>query len=225
MGLDLISRSKSRRKLSTRLWLMHSPMPVLILFLLVAFVLPSLACSCADLDEGIEPPYKPETPTQYTAETAAVEVYVPLDEAGNVVPGDGPYAYYATTKLVYVLRFWDVGSRTTGYEKATISRVYTPISIGELHPDLEAGLSAAEQSAIFSRTSFPTSEVPLHELTFDGGRRGLFSGTNSVTGAQITGHLEWENDKFDIGAVHVIFTEGIQQDYIVLGEEVFFNWP
>ena len=84
---------------------MHSPMPVLVLFLLVAFVLPSLACSCADLDEDIEPPYKPETPTQYTAKTAAVEVYVPLDEAGNVVPGDGPYAYYATAKLVYVLRF------------------------------------------------------------------------------------------------------------------------
>ncbi|NLN70238.1 MAG: hypothetical protein GX142_05575 [Chloroflexi bacterium] len=67
--------------------------------------------------------------------------------------------------------------------------------------------------------------VQVRELSFSGGPTGIFLGTNETTGEQIVGHLEWEDNKYQIGTVHVIFTDGIRQDYIVLGEKVFYDWP
>lgn len=212
----------ANRKLSR-----HSPILWVTFLALVALIFATPACGRCSPWKGDRPVelWKPDKATLYTAETAPVEVYVPLDEAGNVITGDGPYAYYATARLVYVLRFYDVGSMMEGYGEATISRVYTPIGIGELHPDLEDSLSSAEQSAILARTAFPTTEEPLRELSFTGGPEGTFYGTNETTSKQIRGHLEWKDKKYQIGTVRVIFTEGIQQEYIVLGEEVFYNWP
>ncbi len=199
----------------------HSAIKVIAFFLLIAFVLPALACSYGKE----EPAWVPENPKQYTAETTPVDVYVLVDSSGNVVDFDEPYAYGTTAKLTYVLRFWDAGILLPGYEKATISRVYTPFRISAIKQEIEAGLSEAEKAEIYARTSFPSTEVPLHELTFNGVTDGHFYGTNSETGNQIIGFLKWEDNERQMGAVHVIFTEDIQQDYVVLGEEVFFNWP
>jgi len=87
------------------------------------------------------------------------------------------------------------------------------------------GLSEAEKTEINARTSFPSTEIPLHELEFRGVFDGHFYGTNSETGKNIIGYLKWEDNERQMGAVHVIFTEDIKQDYLVQGEEVFFNWP
>lgn len=215
MDQDPTSRKASRR----------SPILRVTFLFLVTFIFVALAYACSRPPVEREGRWKPEKATLYTAETAPVEVYVPLDKAGNVIAGDDPYAYYATAQLVYVLRFYDVGTMMAGYGDATISQVYTPISIGELHPDLEDTLSSAEQSAILARTAFPTTELPLRELSYSGGPDGFFYGTNETTGKDIRGGLRWEDQKYQIGTVRVIFTEGIQQEYIILGEEVFYNWP
>jgi len=194
---------------------------VVCLFLVAIFLLPSLACFPRKEDSFIVP----ENPKQYTAETAPVDVYVLVDSAGNMVDFGGPYAYGTNAKLRYVLRFWDVGSLMPGYEKATISRVYTPYQVMGINKEIEMGLSEAQKTEIYARTSFPSTEVPLHELEFLGVPVGDFYGTNSETGKDIRGYLKWEDDQWKMGAVHVIFTEDIKQDYLVLGEEVFFNWP
>jgi hypothetical protein len=52
-----------------------------ILLMVAALVFSALACNLGEE----EPLWTPETPKQYTAETAPVEVYVLIDEAGNVV--------------------------------------------------------------------------------------------------------------------------------------------
>ena len=95
-------------------------LPLLLLFLVLAF--PALAC---DLGKE-EPAGQPENPREYTAETTPVEVYVLIDEAGNVVDFESPYTYGVTASLRYVLRFWDVGIRMDGYGAATIYRVLHP---------------------------------------------------------------------------------------------------
>ena len=197
------------------------PFLVVCLFIFVIFLLPSLAC----FPRKEEPDWVPENPKQYTAETEPVDVYVLVDSAGNVVDFGGPYAYGTNAKLRYVLRFWDVGFLVPGYEKATISWVYTPYQVMGINKDVEAGLSEAEKAEVYARTSFPSTEVLLHELTFNGVSDGHFYGTNSETGKNIVGYLKWEDNERQMGAVHVIFTEDIKQDYLVLGEEVFFNWP
>ena len=199
----------------------HSTIKVVCSFLLFIFILPALACKQPEE----EAPWAPENPKQYTAETAPVEVYVAIDSAGNVVDFDGPVAYYAVAKLKYVLCFWDVGNRMDGYNEATISRVYTPLKISEISDDLEDQLSADQIAEIYARTSFPSTEVPLHKLSFTGGPFGDFLGENSETGETILGHIQWENENYELGGAHVIFVEGIRQDYLILGEELFYNWP
>jgi hypothetical protein len=184
-------------------------------------VLPSLAC----FPRQEEPAWVPENPKQYTAETEPVDVYILVDSAGNMVDFGGPYAYGTNAKLRYVLRFWDVGQLMPGYEKATISKVYTPFQITGINQEIEAGLSEAQKADIYARTSFPSTEVPYQELNFNGVSNGDFWGTNSETGNNIFGYLKWEITERKMGDVHVIFYEDIQQDYLVLGEEVFFNWP
>jgi hypothetical protein len=190
------------------------PFVLLIGMLLV----PALAC---DLGKE-EPLWVPENPKQYTAEVAPVEVYVLIDEAGNVVDFESPYAYGVTASLRYVLRFWDVGHRMEGYGAATIYRAYTPLRITGINADVEAGLSEAQKADIYARTSFPTTEVKLHELTFSGGPEGTFIGTNSETGKPIYGHMDWREKEWEM---HVVFTEDIKQDYLVIDEEPFYNWP
>lgn len=193
----------------------------LILWLaLMVLLLPALACQMPTE----EPLWTPEAPRQYTAEVQTVyEVYVLVDEAGNVVPFEGPYAYGVTANMRYVLRFWDVGQRgADGYEAAAIYRVYTPISVSGINDDIEDGLSNEQIADIYARTSFPTTEVKLHDLVFEGGPRGHFWGTNSETGKPINGYLEWREDAWEM---HAVFYEDIKQDYLVLGEEVFYNWP
>ncbi len=185
---------------------------------LAGFILPALGCALPTE----EPLWTPETPKQYTAEVQTVyEVYVLVDEAGNVVPFESPYAYGVTANMRYVLRFWDVGQRgAEGYDAAAIYRVYTPIRVEGIHN--ESDYTAEEQAAIYARTSFPTTEVKLHDLVFEGGPRGHFWGTNSETGKPINGYLEWREDAWEM---HAVFYEDIKQDYLVLGEEVFYNWP
>ena len=188
------------------------------LLLIVVLLLPALAC---DLGKE-EPAWVPENPKEYTAETTPVEVYVLIDEAGNVVDFESPYSYGVTASLRYVLRFWDVGIRMGGYGGATIYRAYTPMRITGIQTDIEQGLSEAQKADIYARTSFPTTEVKLHDLEFSGGPEGTFMGTNSETGKPIYGHMDWREDVWEM---HVVFTEDIQQDYLVLGEEPFYNWP
>ena len=193
----------------------NPPLPLVLL--IIALILPALAC---DLGKE-EPMWTPETPKQYTAETTPVEVYVLIDKAGNVVDFESPYAYGVTASLKYVLRFWDVGQRgTEGDDKATISRVYTPLRITGIHN--ESDYTAEEQAAIYARTSFPSTEVKLHDLVFEGGPQGHFWGTNSETGKPINGYLEWREKEWEM---HAVFYEDIQQDYLVQGEEPFYNWP
>jgi hypothetical protein len=193
---------------SNRLWLA-----------LAALVLAALACN---LGEEV-PPWTPENPRQYTAEIqTASEVYVLVDEAGNVVDFDQPYAYGVNATLRYVLRFWDVGKRMEGYGTAAIYRLYTPLRVTGINQQVEEGLSEAQKADIYARTAFPTTEVKLHDLEFSGGPEGTFIGTNYETGKPIYGHMEWREKEWEM---HVVFTEDIKQDYLVLGEEPFYNWP
>ena len=190
---------------STKKWL-----PLFLM--LSVLLLPALAC-----DLGKETPlWVPENPKQYTAEVQpGVEVYVLVDEAGNVVDFDGPYAYGVTAEMRYVLRFWDVGNRMEGYGAATIYKLYTPILVTGINDDIEEGMSEAQKTDIYARTSFPTTEVVWTELAFSGGPEGAFVGTNPDTGNAIYGHMEWREKEWEM---HVVFTEDIKQDYLVLGE-------
>jgi len=195
----------------------HQPIPLFLLAVLV-LVFATLAC---DLSSSNEPLWTPENPRQYTAEVQTVfEVYVLIDEASNVVDFGGPYAYGVTAQMRYVLRFWDVGQRMPGYEAAAIYRLYTPIRVTGIHNESE--YTPEEAAAIYARTNFPTTEVKLHDLVFEGGPQGHFWGTNSETGQPINGYLEWREKEWEM---HAVFYEDIQQDYLVLGEEPFYNWP
>lgn len=185
----------------------------------VVFWMVALSCNFGEP----EPLYTPEKPTEYSAEVQTVaEVYVLIDEAGNVVDFDEPYAYGVNANLRYVLRFWDVGIRLEGHGTATISRVYTPLRITAINKDLEEKLSEDQKSDAYGRTTFPTTEIKLHELTFSGGPEGTFIGTNSETGKPIYGHMEWREKEWEM---HVVFTEDIKQDYLVIADEPFYNWP
>ena len=197
-------------------YLPRKPQANPLLAFIVVLLFASLACN---LEE--RPPWTPENPRQYTAEVQTVsEVYVLVDKAGNVVDFDSEYAYGANANLRYVLRFWDVGNRMEGYSAAAIYRIYTPIRVTGIHN--ESDYTAEEKAAIYARSSFPTTEVKLHDLAFSGGPDGTFIGTNSETGKAIYGHLEWREKEWEM---HAVFTEDIQQDYLVLGEEPFYNWP
>jgi len=190
------------------------------LIFLAMLILSALACN---LSPNEEPPWTPENPRQYTAETTAVDVYVLLDQEGNVVDFGQPYAYGANAHLRYVLRFWDVGSRMPGeYGNATISKVYTPFQITGIQSDLEASLTDAEKADIYARTTFPATETHYADLEFNGGPQGHFFGAHPETGADIFGHMDWREKEWEM---HVVFDKGIQQDYLVQGEEPFYNWP
>jgi hypothetical protein len=186
---------------------------------LAALALATLACNFGEP----EPLYTPEKPTQYTAEVQPpTEVYVLIDETGSVVDFGGPYAYGATASMRYVLTFWDVGNRVDGYGTATIARVYTPLRITGINKDFEDKLTAEQEADVYARTTFPTTEIKLHELEFNGGPQGTFLGTNSETGKMILGHMDWREKEWEM---HAVFTEDIQQDYLVIAEEPFYNWP
>jgi hypothetical protein len=190
--------------------------------LITVLLLPALACNLGKE----EPLWTPETPKQYTAETMPVEVYVLIDKAGNVVDFESPYAYGVTAKLRYVLRFWDVGGRgAAGYEAATIHKAYTPIRVTGIHNESE--YTPEEQAAIYARTSFPTTEVKWADLIFSGGPQGNFGGDNPDTGGDIFGYMDWREKEWEM---HVCFyydvdKSGCLQDYLVQGEEPFYNWP
>ena len=176
-------------------------------------------CTCYS-EESL--PWTPEAPRQYTAEVAPVEVYVLIDEAGNVVDFESPYAYGVTAEMRYVLRFWDVGKLMEGYGAAAIYKVYQPIRITAIQSDLEAGMSDAQKSEAYARTSFPTTEEKRMDLSFSGGPTGTFIGTNPDTGKPVYGHMDWREKEWEM---HVVFTEDIKQDYLVIGDEPFYNWP
>jgi hypothetical protein len=190
-----------------------------LLLLTAVLLFPALACNIGER----EPLWTPEVPKQYTAETSPVEVYVLIDEAGNVVDFGGSYAYGVNANLRYVLRFWDIGSRgSENYKTATIYKAYTPIRITAINSDLEEDLSEEQKEDIYARTTFPTTEVRWAELDFTGGPQGNFEGINPDTGKKIIGNMDWREKEWEM---HVVFTEDIQQDYLVLGEEPFYNWP
>ncbi|MCI0519603.1 MAG: hypothetical protein L0Z70_05030 [Chloroflexi bacterium] len=188
---------------------------------MVGFALVTSALACR-LGEP-ETPWTPENPREYTAEVRpATEVYVVLDEAGAVVDFDGPYAYAGNAQMRYVLRFWDVGALRDGYGAATISRVYTPLQITGINDDLEETLSEEQKTNIYARVSFPATEVKLHDLNFSGGPEGYFLGTNSETGEEIWGYMDWREKEWEM---HIVFTRDIKQDYVVIDDEPFYNWP
>lgn len=157
----------------------------------------------------------PADASQMVAEEQTVhEIGIHVDESGQVKPEGGPY--FADTNLRYVLRFWDVG-QLKGKETAAIYRVYTPVKItGVSHSE---NYTEDQLTEIYARRNFPTTEIKLHDLVFTGGEDGEFHGTNSETGQEIYGRIEW------IEAVpHVIFTQGIKQDYLITTEDAFNNW-
>lgn len=190
-----------------------------LLFLVVLLLIPSLACATSD----DEPDWRPETPRQYTAETTPAEVYILVDADGNMVDFGQPYAYGVTASKRYVLRFWDVGQLGgAGYEVATIYEAYTPIRVTGIQADLLASMTEDQQAEVYARSSFPTTEVKWAELTYTGGTAGYFTGTNPDTGAEIHGFLEWREKEREM---HAVFTRDIKQDYMVMDEEPFYNWP
>jgi hypothetical protein len=189
-----------------------------LLLILATLLFPALACNTEEA-----PPWTPETPRQYIAEVQTVsEVYVLLDSAGNVVDFGGTYSYGASAELRYQLRFWDVGSRKEGYGAAEIYKIYTPIRVTAIQQDLEEDLSAEQKADIYARTTFPSTEVKVAELEFNGGPTGNFLGTNLETGQEIYGYMEWRENEWEM---HAVFTRDIKQDYLVLGDEPFYNWP
>lgn len=199
----------------------HHFVPCMNRVWMVALVLFMSALACRFGEP--ETPWTPASPRQYTAEVRpATEVYVLLNEAGQVVDFGGPYAYGATAQLRYVLRFWDVGQLVEGYGAATIFRVYTPMRITGINQDVEAKLSAEQKADIYARSVFPSTEVKLHDLSFSGGPQGYFLGTNSETGKEIWGYMDWREKEFEM---HIVFTRDIAQDYVVIDDEPFYNWP
>jgi hypothetical protein len=189
------------------------------LFLIaIALIMVSLACNYGEP----RPLYTPEKPTEYTAIVQPdSDVYVLIDEAGNVVDFGGPYAYGVNARMRYVLKFWDVGNRLDGYGGATIYRVYMPINVTGINQEIEEKLSEGQKADIYARTSFPTTEVKLHDLNFSGGPEGTFHGINSETGKDIFGHMDWREKEWEM---HVVFTEDFKQDYLGIADEPFYNW-
>jgi hypothetical protein len=186
--------------------------------------LASLACNLGEPEKL----YTPEKPTQYTAEVQTVrEVYVLVDEAGNVVDFGGPYAYGVDANMHYVLRFWDVGNRLEGHAAAEIFKVYSPQRITAINQELEEGMSDEQKADIYARSTFPSTEVKTAEMTFSGGPEGTFLGTNLETGKEIYGYMDWREKEWEM---HVCFyydvmQRGCLQDFLVIGEEPFYNWP
>jgi hypothetical protein len=69
--------------------------------------------------------------------------------------------------------------------------------------------------------------VQWTDLTFSGGPQGNFGGPNPDTGGDIFGYMNWREKEWEM---HVCFyydvdNSGCLQDYLVLGEEPFYNWP
>ncbi|MCU0485525.1 MAG: hypothetical protein MUC85_05380 [Anaerolineales bacterium] len=194
------------------------PMGMMMLLWLIMFALPSLAC------ESARENWYPAAATEIIAEEVTVrEVYVLLDEAGNVVDFGGPYTYGSTAELRYMLTFYDAGARIEYKDIATIYKVYTPLRITAINEKVEETMDADQKAAAYARTSFPSTKIQETTLKFSGGPSGAFTGTNPETGKPISGYLEYHKDTKEW---HVIFTEGIKQDYLILNEvDPFESWP
>ncbi|MBN1667715.1 MAG: hypothetical protein JW862_11530 [Anaerolineales bacterium] len=177
--------------------------------------------ACNALFPGSEDltPWSPENATEYTAEVQYVwDVWVGLNPEGYVAQGE--ISIGATATMRYQLRFWDAGTLIPGKGDAAIYRIYNIKAIDFISDDL--GYSDAQEAALYARRDFPESVIKLHELTFTGGPRGKFMGTNSETGNPIYGSLKWNEAE---QRMYAIFTEDIQQNYLVLSDEPFYNWP
>jgi hypothetical protein len=191
---------------------------VFLWWVLAVLVLPALACS-----SWKEEVYVPETPRQYEAVTVPIEVYVLIDQAGNVVDFDQPYTYGVNASMRYVLRFWDVGRlKGDSYEVATVHRAYTPLRITAINEEIEEDLTDEQKADIYARSSFPTTEVNWGDLSFQGGPAGYFTGTDPETGERVSGHMDWREKEWEM---HIVFNAGIQQNYLVIDDEPFYNWP
>jgi hypothetical protein len=185
-------------------------------------LLPVLACSMGEE----EPPWTPETPKMYSAVTPDNEVYVLIDQTGNVVDFGSSYAYGVTAKMHYLLRFWDVGSRGAGeYQVATAYKVYTPVKITAIHD--EEKYTPEERAEIYARTGFPSTEVKVYDMSFSGGPEGTFLVTNLMTDKEIYGYMDWREKEWEMHACfyHDLMKRACLQDFQVLGEEPFYNWP
>ena len=77
------------------------------------------------------------------------------------------------------------------------------------------------------RTSFPTTEVKWADLTFSGGPQGNFGGANPDTGGDIFGYMDWREKEWEMHVClyYDVDKSGCVQDYLVQGEEPFYNWP
>ena len=194
------------------------PAGLVLLCLLLLFMLPSLAC------ESARENWYPAAATEIIAEEVTVhEVYVLLDQAGNVVDFGGPYTYGATAELRYILTFYDAGTRMEFKGDAIIYKVYTPVRVTAINQDVEATMDEDQKAAAYARSSFPSTKIQERSLKFSGGPGGAFTGINSDTGKEIEGYLEYRKD---VKEWHVVFNKGIQQDYLVLNEkDPFESWP
>lgn len=193
-----------------------------ILLAIAALALASLACETSIFaDEQKEVGmWLPETPKQYTAEIQNVwEVYVGINNEGYVVPGD--IYIGALANMRYRLEFWDVGKQVPGKETATIYQVYTIREVYDVSPSLN--LSREQEQALLARTDFPVTIVPMdYGMVFTGGPEGLFLGNNPANGELIQGSLKWVPEE---KKMYAMFTEGITQNYMILLDEPFYNWP
>jgi hypothetical protein len=199
-------------------------MRIIISFIILSFI--SLACIISDM-AGIEVGpgrtyVKPNESTKYVAETQSKqEVYVLLGKNGEIVPfTENPvYAYGASAWLHYRLEFWDVGARGD-MGTAKIYKAYTPFKITGIKNEDE--YTAEERQAIYARSDFNETYEDYVELNFNGGPDGEFSGINPENGKAILGEIVWDQDRKE---AHVIFTEGIQQDYLIIYDGIpFSNW-
>jgi hypothetical protein len=189
-----------------------------MLMIFLMFVLPSLAC------ESARENWYPAAATEIVAEKVTIhEVYVVIDEAGNVVDFGGPYKYGANAELRYILTFYDAGERIEYMGTATIYKVYKPLRITGINDKAEETITEDQKTAALARTSFPSTKIVERTLSFSGGPEGVFSGTNQDSGKPIKGYLQYHKDTKEW---HVIFSEGIKQDYLVLNEvDPFKDWP
>ncbi|MBN2112681.1 MAG: FecR domain-containing protein [Acidimicrobiia bacterium] len=159
------------------------------------------------------------SPQEYTARVDNVwEVWIGLTPDGYADPDfETDSGISAEADMEYVLTFWNVGALKSGYAAATISRVYQPRNaITDIVVD-DQGTNYVTIPMDLNRTV-----VTRAELSFSGGPEGTFSGTSPETGKRILGHIEPPAGGLPWS---VVFTEGIQQRYLITTPEPFAGWP
>jgi hypothetical protein len=105
-----------------------SAVPVIAAILFAVVILPTLACEWGRGNQV------PSVATEMIAEEVTVrEVYVQLDEAGNLVEFGSPYAYGAAAEQRYILQFYDTGQLKESSGGATIYKAFTPIHITSIN--------------------------------------------------------------------------------------------